>query len=352
MFKRLTFLAFALLMAACGPKAGKTTKVVGRFKKGAPAVVEIARGNDLDTTILVTDGRFEARIPTDLTRMTILLAGDTQVSFLADGATVTIHPEDGTAVSSIRKGPQARYAEYDAWMTEFFTKYHSRLAEFGEDKEAADAYLEDIIGPFDDYQKEAVKANPDSFVSLMAITQITNAEPSEILALLNSLSDEMKATPQAIDMIAACEGRSKTSEGVRFTDFEAVQDPENPESSTVRLSDYVGKGKFILVDFWASWCTPCREEMPYLKEVYDNYHGDDFDMLSVAVSDRIEDSQAAAPEFGIVWNQIVGAGQIPLRLYGIDAIPHVILFGPDGTILKRGLRGEKIGEAVKEALGI
>ena len=351
MIKRLTFLAFALLLAACGPKTGKTTKVVGRFKKDAPALVEITRGNDLDTAILVTDGRFEAEIPTDLTRMTILLAGDTQISFLADGATVTIHPEAGTAVSSLRNGPQARYAEYDAWMTDFFAGYHSRLAEFGEDKDAADAYLEDVVGPFDEYQKAAVRANPDSFVALMAIAHITNAEPEEILALLNGLSDEMKATPQAMDMTAACEGRCKTSEGVRFTDFEAVQDPANPETSVARLSDYVGKGKYVLVDFWASWCTPCLEEMPYLKEVYDLYRGEDFDMLSVAVSDRIEDSKAAAPEFGIVWNQIVGAGQVPLRVYGIDSIPYIILFAPDGTVLKRGLREDKIGEAVKEVLG-
>ena len=92
--------------------------------------------------------------------------------------------------------------------------------------------------------------------------------------------------------------------------------------------------------------------MPNLANVYNTYHGDNFDMLSIAVWDEVEDTKVAAKELGIVWNQIVNAQQIPTDLYGIDAIPHVILFGPDGTILKRDLRGEKIGEAVKEALGI
>jgi hypothetical protein len=92
--------------------------------------------------------------------------------------------------------------------------------------------------------------------------------------------------------------------------------------------------------------------MPNLKNVYETYAGDKFDMLSIAVADELDDTKAAAKELGISWNQIVNAQQIPLGIYGIDAIPHIILFGPDGTILKRDLRGEAIGEAVKEALGL
>ena len=92
--------------------------------------------------------------------------------------------------------------------------------------------------------------------------------------------------------------------------------------------------------------------MPNLRAVYDEFKGPEFDMLSVAVWDELEDTVEAAKELGIVWNQIVNAQEMPTNLYGIDAIPHVILFGPDGTILKRGIRGEQIGEAVREALGL
>ena len=114
----------------------------------------------------------------------------------------------------------------------------------------------------------------------------------------------------------------------------------------------MGNGKYVLVDFWASWCGPCKEEMPTLKKVYETYAGDRFDMLSIAVADELEDTLKAAEEIGIPWNQIVNAQRVPLEIYGIDAIPHVILFGPDGTILRRGLRGSAIGEAVAEALGL
>ena len=352
MGKKWMYLAAALLLTACAPKSGDTTKVVGKFAEDAPGVVEIMVGNVLDTTVVVTDGRFEAEIPKDLTTMAMIQAGDSPISFLSDGSVITIDPEAGTAVSSDKKGPQARYAEYNDWMEKFFAEYRAKIAEFGEDEDAAQEYFEGVIGTFDDYQKEAAKANADNFVALMAISQISEAGADEILALLGGLSDEMKATPQAVRLRAAYEKMAQTAEGAPFVDFTVVQDPEHPETSTVKFSDYIGQGKYMLVDFWASWCGPCKAEMPYLVDVYNTYAGDNFDMLSVAVSDKVEDTLEAAPGLGIVWNQIVNAQLIPTELYGIDAIPHVILFGPDGTILKRNLRGEEIGEAVKEALGL
>ena len=348
----MMYLAAALLLAACTPKAGNTTKVVGQFDGDAPEIVEIVMNDILDTTVTVVDGRFAVEIPKNLTTMAIFQPGYGQIAFLSDGSVITIDPDAGTAVSSNKKGPQARYMAYNDWMEKFMADYNAKMDELGEDEEAAGEYFEGALKAFDDYQKEAVKTNSDSFVGLMALSQIMDDDTETLLALMDGLSDEMKATPQAVRMRTYFEKQGQTAEGAPFVDFTVVQDPENPETSTVRFSDYIGKGKFMLVDFWASWCAPCRAEMPYLVDVYNTYHGDNFDMLSIAVSDKVEDTLEAAPGLGIVWNQIVNAQTIPTDLYGIDAIPHIILFGPDGTILKRNLRGEEIGEAVKEALGL
>ena len=346
------YLAAALLLAACTPKAGNTTKVVGQFGDDAPEVVEISLGDVLDTTVIVEKGHFEVNIPKNLTTFAVFQPGFSPVTFLSDGSTITIDPEVGTAVSSNKKGPQARYAEYNDWMEQFMTDYRAKMAEFGEDEDAAEAYYEEVLKTFNDYQKEAVKANPDNLIGLMAISQIMTEDTDEMLALLDGLSDELKAIPEVVKLRTSYECQAQTGEGSKFVDFTVVQDPENPETSTVKFSDYIGNGKYVLVDFWASWCGPCKAEMPNLVNVYNTYHGEKFDMLSVAVWDKVEDTVEAAPGLGIVWNQIVNAQEIPTNLYGIDGIPHIILFGPDGTILKRNLRGEKIGEAVKEALGL
>ena len=315
---KLTLLAAALAVAACAPKSSPTTKLAGQFTEDAPSFVGLTIKGVLDTTLVVTDNRFEAEVPTDVTTMATLVAGTTSVTFVADGSTITIDPAAGTAVSSNKKGVQARYAAYNDYMENFMADYRAKMAELGEDEEAAEKYYEEVIEKYNDY----------------------------------SLSPELKESPLATSLIANYETKAKTGEGQPFVDFTVVQDPEKPETSTVKFSDYIGKGKYVLVDFWASWCGPCREEMPNLKNVYETYAGDKFDMLSIAVADELNDTKEAAKELGISWNQIVNAQQIPLRIYGIDAIPHIILFGPDGTILKRDLRGEAIGEAVKEALGL
>ncbi|MBQ5410655.1 MAG: TlpA family protein disulfide reductase, partial [Bacteroidales bacterium] len=109
-----------------------------------------------------------------------------------------------------------------------------------------------------------------------------------------------------------------------------------------KFSDYVGNGKYVLVDFWASWCGPCKEEIPNIKKVYNKYNGEDFDVLSVAVWDKATASISAANALGITWKQIIDAQRIPTDIYGIQGIPHIMLIGPDGTILKRDLRGADI----------
>ena len=363
--------AAALMLAACSPKSGDTTKVVGQFAGDAPETVRLVRGyydgsiggddfvSFFDTTVAVVNGRFEVEIPKCLTMDTEFLIGNDVVNFISDGSTITIDPEARTAVSSDENGPHSRFLDFaNRW-----NEYQSKTAGFGADREAAEKYQNDNLGALREYTKEIARNNLDNCVGLEAIQMLyfsnldfTPVESEEMLAMLDGLSDEIKTAPFSSLMFNELHdifsGLVKTAEGKPFADFTVVQDPEHPETSTVKFSDYIGRGKYVLVDFWASWCGPCKAEMPNLINVYNTYHGDRFDMLSVAVSDRAENTIAAAKELGIVWNQIINAQQIPGSVYGFNAIPLVILFGPDGTILKRDLRGERIGEAVREALGL
>lgn len=140
----------------------------------------------------------------------------------------------------------------------------------------------------------------------------------------------------------------KTSPGNLFTDF--VVPAGNLDGTPARLSDYLGKGKYILVDFWASWCVPCRKETPYLRRAYEEFAGERFDILSVATWDKRADTLSALGEVKFPWSQIVDAQEIPSTTYGFNGIPQIILFGPDGTIIARDLRGEAMLRKVREFL--
>ena len=163
---------------------------------------------------------------------------------------------------------------------------------------------------------------------------------------LDNCGDVVKEAIHKVIPQEKFEKAAKTAPGKMFTDFEAEY-----EGQVQKLSDYVGKGKYVLVDFWASWCGPCRREIPTIIELYDKYAGENFEVLGVATWDQPDDTKKAMEELGIKYPQIMNAQKAGSDAYNIEGIPEIILFAPDGTIVKRGLRGESMVKAVEEALG-
>lgn len=140
-----------------------------------------------------------------------------------------------------------------------------------------------------------------------------------------------------------------TKVGKMFVDFAGY----TVDGAASKLSDYVGKGKYVLVDFWASWCGPCKGEIPNLIELQAKFGGEKFTVLGVNVWDEEPKFKEALVEEGITYPQIF----IPrdnkdnaTELYGIQGIPQIILFAPDGTIVQRDLRGDAMKALVEEKL--
>lgn len=105
-----------------------------------------------------------------------------------------------------------------------------------------------------------------------------------------------------------------------------------------------------MADFWASWCPPCRKSMPLLKALYTEYNGKGLELLGLATRDKVEDSKRAIEEEQMPWPQILSETNIAAETYGVNGIPHLILFAPDGTIALRGYPDEEFLNQVKELI--
>lgn len=139
--------------------------------------------------------------------------------------------------------------------------------------------------------------------------------------------------------------KEETSEGKMFKDFEVTYN-----DSTFRLSDYVGKGKYVLVDFWASWCGPCIRQTAVIKDLYKEYGPKGLEVIGVAVWDKPEDTLKGIESHQLPWKNVINAQTIPTDLYGIQGIPCIILFGPDGKILSRDKQSDDLRNDVANAM--
>ncbi len=192
---------------------------------------------------------------------------------------------------------------------------------------------------------EANKDNPVGIFAFLNYAQIKGMKLAEAEAEL-ATAPVIAGSKQVGKLLESMRSVAKTAEGEMFTDF-TVTDDNGKEQ---KLSDYVGKGEYVLADFWASWCGPCRMEIPNIKKIYDKYNGKGLTVLGIAVWDKPEDTRNAIEEEQISWPQIINAGHVPTDIYGIQGIPHIILFGPDGTIIARNLRGEEMAAKVDEVM--
>lgn len=199
--------------------------------------------------------------------------------------------------------------------------------------------------------RNAIEENKDNVVGAYILGMVAS-EFYPTLGELDTMIGKVKYASKNPAVMLERESLLKaeaTQPGKMFVDFAGYTVDGEPS----KLSDYVGKGKFVLADFWASWCGPCKREIPNLIELQNKFGGDKFVVLGVNVWDEEAKFKEALAAEGITYPQLY----IPrdnkdnaTEMYGIRGIPQIILFAPDGTIVKRDLRGDAMKEFIAEQL--
>ncbi|THV58321.1 AhpC/TSA family protein [Flagellimonas alvinocaridis] len=202
------------------------------------------------------------------------------------------------------------------------------------------------------FNVEFAKNNPDALISALIIGNLmaSKALPhEEIKAMFEALSPEVKASEPGKQIKEQLDKMKSTEVGVKAPEFSAP----TPEGDVLALSDVTTKGKLTLVDFWAAWCRPCREENPNIVSVYQKYKDKGFNVIGVSLDARAEDWKSAIESDGLVWNHISNLKrfQDPIaQLYNINAIPAAFLLDENGVIIAKDLRGPALEQKVAEVL--
>lgn len=168
-------------------------------------------------------------------------------------------------------------------------------------------------------------------------------------AILDLASEEFKADAKIQRLIKRLENYEKVKVGNKFIDF-TLNDPEGKE---VSLSDFAGKGNYVLIDFWASWCGPCVREMPNVVAAYEKYKSKGFQVVGVSLDQEHESWVKGIKDLNMTWPQMsdLQYWKSPVvDLYAFNGIPHTVLLDKDGTILEKNLRGEALDAKLSELM--
>ena len=366
MKKLLYSLAVLMLASACGQNAFTlqgTISDADQLPEGAVVSILDANKNELGTAS-IADGKFtfkgeaapEAVYDVDVTYPEKNPRDRSWKAFFI--------PEKGTIAMTLSKSDfevsggtvNQAYEDLQKKLYDASVEMQDKIAGLAdESKDEAEKLYDEFQAMKAAINKEAIAKNGSNYVAVAALRNIIyDIDLDELDKILGSCGEFVGKNESIKKTRDSKIAEQNTAEGKPFVDFSG----KTPEGADIKLSDIVGQGRWVLADFWASWCGPCMREIPNIKRTHENLAGDKFTVLGIAVWDADDDGGNSKSfdkmgQMGMTWPQIfVGNDRTPTDLYGIVGIPTMILFAPDGTICKRGhaLRGEQMMEKVSEII--
>lgn len=326
--KRILFaLLMLILFSACNNE--QVCKINGTITDSVDTVRLVHMTNGVLDVAAVKDGKFTLQCPIDPEFTVSILRGDDfdPIVLVPDTKKITVAMKDNVPVVTGSPLSEELQALQQWCMNTFFAAPNDEtMKQIAE--HCREVYLQ--------HKNDAIA--PQAMIFLM-----DQIDKDEFIALYEQGGKAIKADA---NIGGYYEHLKSLPEGEVIT---LLPNNEILEVQGV-FEDYVGQGNYTLVDFWASWCGPCRAETPNVVAVFEKYRDKGLIVIGVPVNDKQEATQKALVELGIHYPQVLDPSFRVAEQFGITGIPYIILFDPEGNIVAEDLRGAKIEAAVSKVL--